>query len=182
MALRAGYYGIKNKLLKQLINIPAQIMGKADASLLATVQTELTADKAYEVGEQFIYNQLLYKVTQPIASGAAITIGTNAVLAGSITSQLNDVSSGTIYEGIVYTRVGRVVTVTVSNQFIGEATLPADIRPTQTVRTIVASGTSGGETRLALMTLGSAGEFFMSGLGGQVPSGTKFFGGITYVI
>lgn len=89
MALRAGYYGIKNKLLKQLINIPAQIMGKADASLLATVQTELTADKAYEVGEQFIYNQLLYKVTQPIASGAAITIGTNAVVAGSVTEQLS---------------------------------------------------------------------------------------------
>ena len=88
MALRAGYYGIKNKLLKQLINIPAQIVGKADASLLATVQTELTASKAYAVGEQFVYNQVLYKVTQAIASGAAITIGTNAVVAGSVMEQI----------------------------------------------------------------------------------------------
>ena len=90
MALRAGYYGIKNKLLKQFINIPAQIVGKADASLLATVQTELTADKAYAVGEQFVYNQVLYKVTQAIANGAAITIGTNAELAGSVTEQIKN--------------------------------------------------------------------------------------------
>lgn len=90
MALRAGYYGIKNKLLKQLINIPAQIVGKADASLLATVQTELTASKAYTVGEQFVYNQLLYKVTQAIAQGATITIGTNVVVVGSVTEQISN--------------------------------------------------------------------------------------------
>lgn len=181
MALRAGYYGIKNKLLKQLINIPAQIMGKADASLLATVQTELTADKEYVVGDQFVYNQVLYKVTQAIASGAAITIGTNAVLAGSITSQLNDVSSGTIYEGIVYTRVGRVVTITVSNQFLSLGTIPAEIRPTQTVRAVLVTGATATETRFALMTLGAGGEFYMSVIDGS-PTGLKFFGGITYVI
>lgn len=64
------------------------VSGKADLTLIAPVQTTLTASRAYAVGEQFVYNQVLYKVTQAIASGAAITIGTNAVLVGSVTEQL----------------------------------------------------------------------------------------------
>lgn len=66
----------------------SSMTGKADTTLIAPVQTTLTASKAYEVGEQFVYNQVLYKATQAIASGAAITIGTNAELAGNITDQI----------------------------------------------------------------------------------------------
>lgn len=73
--------------LKRNIVTPV-VSGKADLTLIAPIQTTLTASKAYAVGEQFVYNQVLYKVTQAIANGAAITIGTNAVVAGSITEQM----------------------------------------------------------------------------------------------
>ena len=47
----------------------------AGIGLIATIEETLTASKTYNVGDQFIYNGLLYIVTQTIASGTAITIG-----------------------------------------------------------------------------------------------------------
>jgi hypothetical protein len=101
--------------LKRNIVTPV-VSGKADLTLIAPVQTTLTASKAYAVGEQFVYNQVLYKVTQAIAQGAQITIGTNAVLAGSVTEQhlkyididysgtiVNDQDQGQYYKAITIT-------------------------------------------------------------------------------
>lgn len=65
---------------------------KADADLIAPVQKSLTAKKAYAAGEQFVYNQTLYRVAQAIAQGAQITIGTNAILAGCVTEQIKNIS------------------------------------------------------------------------------------------
>ncbi len=57
--------------------------------LIAYVQTTLTASKAYAIGDQFVYNGLLYKATAAIAQGGTIVINGNAVLADSVTEQIN---------------------------------------------------------------------------------------------
>lgn len=56
--------------------------------IIAHRQETLTADKAYSVGDEFIYEGKLYRATAAIANGGAITIGTNCTLAGSMTVQL----------------------------------------------------------------------------------------------
>ena len=45
---------------------------------VSTVQTTLTATKAYNQNDPFVYNGQLYKADEPIAQGGTITIGTNA--------------------------------------------------------------------------------------------------------
>lgn len=52
--------------------------GKLNIANVTTVQTTLTASKAYAVNDPFIYNGQLYKATSEISSGGTITIGTNA--------------------------------------------------------------------------------------------------------
>ena len=63
---------------------------KADNAqqMIAPIQSNLTASKAYVVGEQFVYNGLLYKATAAIAQGGTITIGGNCALADSVTEQI----------------------------------------------------------------------------------------------
>lgn len=56
--------------------------------MIAPIQTTLTALKAYAVGEQFVYNGLLYEVTAAIASGGTITIDGNCKLADNVTNQI----------------------------------------------------------------------------------------------
>lgn len=46
-------------------------------SIIAMTETTTTASKAYSVGDYFILNNVLYRVTSAIASGGTITIGTN---------------------------------------------------------------------------------------------------------
>ena len=69
-----------------------------------------TASAAYEIGDQIIYNNLLYKVTATIAIGDTITPGTNVTLADSVSVQLqnaklkkapNTASSITAYNDVV---------------------------------------------------------------------------------
>lgn len=64
--------------------------------LIATIETTLTASKTYNVGDQFIYNGLLYIVTQTIASGTAITIGSNCQLAPVVADQLSAINSNLV--------------------------------------------------------------------------------------
>lgn len=56
--------------------------------MIAPIQTTLVALKAYAVGEQFVYNGLLYKATATIAQSGTITIGGNCELADSVTEQI----------------------------------------------------------------------------------------------
>lgn len=56
--------------------------------MIAPIQTTLVALKAYAVGEQFVYNGLLYEVTAAIASGGTITIDGNCKLADTVTNQI----------------------------------------------------------------------------------------------
>lgn len=61
--------------------------------MIAPIQSNLTASKAYAVGEQFVYNGLLYKATATIAQGGTITINGNCALADNVTEQINDVNT-----------------------------------------------------------------------------------------
>jgi hypothetical protein len=80
-----------------LVNAVNEVKTHADAAqssvnntqqMLAPIETTLTASRSYTIGEQFIYNGLLYKATTAIAQGGAITIDGNCTLANNITNQL----------------------------------------------------------------------------------------------
>lgn len=57
-------------------------------NLIANHQDNLTANKAYSIGDYFIYGGKLYKVTSAISNGGAITIGTNCTLVSSVVDQI----------------------------------------------------------------------------------------------
>jgi hypothetical protein len=61
---------------------------KAEQSLLAPIQTTLVASKAYVIGEQFVYQGLLYKATAAITQGGTITINGNCELSYDVTDQI----------------------------------------------------------------------------------------------
>lgn len=61
--------------------------------LVAPIQLTLTADKTYNVGDQFVYNGLLYEVTATIAQGTPITVGSNVQLADTVAEQLTAINS-----------------------------------------------------------------------------------------
>ena len=69
---------------------------KLNQTVIATRQANLTASKAYVVGEQFIYNNTLYEVTAAISKNAAITIGGNCKAADNITSQISNFANVTL--------------------------------------------------------------------------------------
>ena len=50
---------------------------KAENQSLAPIESSATASRNYSVGQQFVYNGLLYEATSAIASGGTITPGTN---------------------------------------------------------------------------------------------------------
>ena len=64
---------------------------KANQTVIATRQANLVASRRYEIGEQFIYNNTLYKATQVIAANTNINTGSggNATTADNISSQIN---------------------------------------------------------------------------------------------
>ena len=92
---------------------------KANQAVIATRQANLTAVKRYEIGEQFIYNNTLYKATAVIANNGTITIGGNATTADNVTSQISKswqtvvtTSNQYIAGGeIWYSKMGSVVVV-----------------------------------------------------------------------
>jgi hypothetical protein len=77
------------------INLPSyEQMGRAATALeriaanmdavsllgnFATVEDTNTASQSYKAGDYLVLNNLLYRVTSPIASGGNIVIGTNAI-------------------------------------------------------------------------------------------------------
>lgn len=60
---------------------------KATRSMIAGIETDMTASRAYSVGELLIVGDTLYKVIAAIASGATLTPGTN-VSATTVVEQL----------------------------------------------------------------------------------------------
>lgn len=90
---------------------------KLNQTVIATRQSNLVASKAYVIGEQFVYNNILYKATAAIAKNATITIGGNATTADSISTQISNLAkSKTFGTGV------NVYNYNSSNQF----TAPSD--------------------------------------------------------
>ena len=69
------------------------LVPKANQTVIATRQTNLTASRAYKIGDQFIYNNILYRATAAISSGGTITINGNAVAADNVTTQISNLAS-----------------------------------------------------------------------------------------
>ena len=65
---------------------------KANQTVIATRQANLVASRRYEIGEQFIYNNTLYRATQVIAANTNINTGSggNATTADNISSQISN--------------------------------------------------------------------------------------------
>ena len=58
--------------------------------LIAPVLATMVSDRAYAVGEQFIVNNVLYKITQAVsAADVPLVVGNNCEVSDSITQQLN---------------------------------------------------------------------------------------------
>lgn len=91
-------------------------------AMIATVQPNLTAVKAYAKNEQFVYNGLLYKATAVISSGGTITIGGNCELSPKVTEQIGTIN-GTL-GNMVFTEVTGITMGTgITNAAIYKATI-----------------------------------------------------------
>lgn len=115
---------IQNQIETNAGNITNLSNNKANQTVIATRQSNLTASRAYAVGEQFIYNNTLYRATAAIAQNATITIGGNATAADNITTQISNLNTPTISKvysnaTISIKKCGRTVTLRV------DATLPS---------------------------------------------------------
>lgn len=69
-------------------NLQTAVSGKANESIIAPVETSLTASRAYAIGEQFIYTGVLYTATAAITAGGTITIGGNCTASNSVADQI----------------------------------------------------------------------------------------------
>lgn len=66
---------------------------KANQAVIATKQTNTTPVRKYEIGDQFIYNNTLYKADAVINTTDTIRIGGNASAADNITTQISNLVS-----------------------------------------------------------------------------------------
>ena len=67
-------------------------------TMIAPIEDGETSSAAYAVGDQLIYNNLLYKVTSAISIGDTITPGTNVANADNVTEQIDELLS--MYAGL----------------------------------------------------------------------------------
>jgi len=85
MATNTSYLGLTKPAQSDLYNVDVfnDNADKVDANAqktganLATIEAVATASKPYAVGEYLVLNGILYKVTQAIANGGALVVGTN---------------------------------------------------------------------------------------------------------
>lgn len=80
---------VEEQIEANLSSINTINSNKLNQSVIATRQSNLIALKDYVIGEQFVYNNILYKATAAIARNATITIDGNATTADSISSQIS---------------------------------------------------------------------------------------------
>ena len=101
------------KVHGSLLDIEGYNYGEGDITtavqMIAPIESTLVASKAYAIGDQFVYEGLLYKATAAIASGGSIVIGTNCTLADCVTKQIQNMTVKT------YTRSGQT---TASGNFV----------------------------------------------------------------
>lgn len=98
-------------------------------TFVAPLQSTNKAERTYNVGDQFIYNNVLYRATSQIALNATITPGGNCATAGSVSTQINNLNSsklgltgGTITGHLVYKRSD--IDATRANNNVSEIVYP----------------------------------------------------------
>lgn len=81
---------------------------KANQTVIATRQANLVASRRYEIGEQFIYNNTLYRATQVIAANTNINTGSggNATTADNISSQISNIDNSLSSRYITFNTYG----------------------------------------------------------------------------
>lgn len=83
---------IEEQIEANLSSINSINNNKLNQTVIATRQSNLVASKAYVIGEQFVYNNVLYRATAAIAKNATITIGGNATTADDISTQISNIA------------------------------------------------------------------------------------------
>lgn len=84
---------VEEQIEANLSSINTINSNKLNQSVIATRQSNLIASKAYVIGEQFVYNNILYRATAAIAKNATITIGGNATTADDISTQISNLAN-----------------------------------------------------------------------------------------
>lgn len=86
-------------------------------SLIAPIQKTLVADRAYAVGDCFILDGVMYRMTQAVLQGATIVIGTDCEVAPPVTDMIDQIYNATsvnaqsgvaVKEGILEGKVNQV--------------------------------------------------------------------------
>ena len=84
---------VEEQIEANLSSINSINNNKLNQTVIATRQSNLVASKAYVIGEQFVYNNVLYRATAAIAKNATITIGGNATTADDISTQISNLAN-----------------------------------------------------------------------------------------
>lgn len=87
---------IEEQIEANLSSINSINNNKLNQTVIATRQSNLVASKDYVIGEQFVYNNILYRATAAIAKNATITIGGNATTADDISTQISNFANNNI--------------------------------------------------------------------------------------
>lgn len=102
---------VEEQIEANLSSINTINSNKLNQSVIATRQSNLIASKAYVIGEQFVYNNILYKATAAIAKNATITIGGNATTADDISTQISKIANPPVLLAQSTTRTGTTITL-----------------------------------------------------------------------
>lgn len=89
---------------------------KAENQSLAPIESSSTASRNYSVGQQFVYNGLLYEATAAIASGGTITPGSNCART-TVAEELSALNDSLANIGTFIAREG--VTTSVATKSLG---------------------------------------------------------------
>ena len=130
---------------------------KTNQTVIATRQANLTASRAYAIGDQFIYNNTLYKATAAISSGGAITIGGNATEADNITSQISNFANLFKYDST--SNIIQSGCICIRNLYSDALpTIPAEYRP-QRAQYCMVAGYNGIAVAIGIGTDGNLTSF-----------------------
>lgn len=140
-----------------ILNIDGYNYGEGDIAtainMIAPIESSLVASKAYAVGDQFVYNGLLYKVTAAIASGGAIVIGTNCEVAPCVAEQIQTLAKN---KNLQYTDVTFTNIAVTANSYslLGEY-------PSNAIMASIKGGNFNGINSAKIVTLDPNGKAYL---------------------